>query len=96
MSNGVKTKADGWEFSLHPGTRSVGIVLVHELFGFDEYIETVAGDLAREGYWVAAVDLYRGKHASSLDEGFKLRASLSDKDVLDALRIGSSATARQD
>jgi carboxymethylenebutenolidase len=88
MSNGVKTKADGWEFSLQRGSLSVGIVLVHELFGFDEYIETVARDLARKGYWVAAVDLYRGKHASSLEEGFKLRASLSEKDVLDALKSG--------
>ena len=88
MRGGIKTQADGWDFSLHQGALNVGIVLVHELFGFDEYIETVAGDLGQEGYWVAAVDLYRGRHASTLEEGFKLRESLSEKNVLEALQSG--------
>ena len=88
MTDGIKTQTDGWHFTLHQGNLKVGIVLVHELFGFDEYIETVAGDLGQEGYWVAAVDLYRGRHASSLEEGFKLRESLGETNVLDALRSG--------
>lgn len=88
LLDGIKTQANGWDFNVHQGTLNVGIVLVHELFGFDEYIETVAVDLAHEGYWVAAVDLYRGKHASTLEEGFKLRESLGQKNVLDALKSG--------
>ena len=88
MNDAIKTKADGWDFNVHHGSLSVGIVLVHEIFGFDEYIESVGRNLAQEGYWIAAIDLYRGKHASSLEEGFKLRSSLSEKDVLDSLRSG--------
>jgi carboxymethylenebutenolidase len=32
--------------------------------------------------------LYHGKHASSLEEGFRLRESLSEKDALGALQAG--------
>lgn len=84
----MKTSVHGWDFSLQEGVCSVGVVLVHEIFGFDEYVETVAGNLAKEGYWVAAADLYHGKHASTLEDGFKLRESLSAKDVLEALQSG--------
>jgi carboxymethylenebutenolidase len=77
-----------WDFRLHAGTSKVGVVLVHEIFGFDEYVDSVAEQLSQEGYWAAAVDLFRGKYASSLEEGFKLRAALKETDLLDALRSG--------
>ena len=81
-------KMGEWDFRLHTGNSRVGVVLVHEIFGFDEYVDSVAEQLSQEGYWAAAVDLFRGKYASSLEEGFKFRAALKEADILDALRSG--------
>ena len=60
----TKVEADGWEFWLHQSSSRVGLVLIHEIFGHDEYIESVASKLAEEGFSVVAVDLYRGRYAS--------------------------------
>lgn len=87
----TKVAASGWDFHLHSGDSSVGVVLVHEVFGLDDYIESVAAQLAREGFWVAAVDLYRGRYAANLEEAFKLRSSLKEQEVLDALQSGLQA-----
>ncbi len=62
--------------------------MVHEIFGFDQYADSVAAQLAQAGFSVAAVDLYRGKLASSLEEGFKFRSVLKEQEVLDALGSG--------
>lgn len=61
---------------------------MHEVFGLYDHIESVAAQLAREGFWVAAVDLYRGRYAANLEEAFKLRTSLKEQEVLDALHSG--------
>ncbi len=61
---------------------------MHEIFGLDDYIESVAVELTRAGFWVAAADLYRGRYAASLEEAFKLRASLKDQEVIDAIGSG--------
>jgi carboxymethylenebutenolidase len=89
----VKVEMDGWASWLHHGTSKVAVVLVHEIFGHDEYIETVAADLAKEGFWAAAIDLYRGKHASTLEEGFKLRSSLTPEDATSAVQAASKILA---
>jgi len=89
MMSSTKTERDGWTSWLHPSSSKVGVVLIHEIFGHDDYIETVAADLAREGFWAAAVDLYRGKHATSLEEGFKLRSSLTPEDATAAVASAS-------
>lgn len=73
---------------MYRGSSKVGVVLVHEIFGFDEYIESVADRLSQDQFWTAAVDLYQGKHASNLEEGFKIRSSLKDTEVLEALQSG--------
>jgi carboxymethylenebutenolidase len=78
----------GWGLRFYRGSSSIGVVLVHEVFGFDEYIGSVGSALSKEGFSTAAVDLYRGKYASSLEEGMKLRASLKEKEVLEALNSG--------
>jgi carboxymethylenebutenolidase len=83
-----KVTSGGWDFRLHPASSKVGIVLVHEIFGFDQYVDSVAAQLAQAGFSVAAVDLYRGKLASSVEEGFKLRSALKEQEVLDALGSG--------
>jgi carboxymethylenebutenolidase len=89
-----KVSAAGWDFRLHPGTSKVGIVLVHEILGRDSYVDSVAAQLAQSGFSAAAVDLYRGKYAASLEEGFKLRSALKEQDVLDALGSGLHLVAQ--
>lgn len=84
----TKVTSGGWDFRLHPASSKVGVVLVHEIFGFDQYADSVAAQLAQAGFSVAAVDLYRGKLASSLEEGFKLRSTLKEQEVLEALGSG--------
>ena len=66
----------------------MGVLLVHEIFGFDDYMDSVAARLSKTGTWVAAVDLYHGKYAANLEEGFKLRSALKEQEVLDALGSG--------
>ena len=84
----TKVAAGGWDFHLHPASSNVGIVLVHEVFGFDDYVESVATQLAQAGFWAAGVDLYKGRSAANLEEAFKLRSSLKDQEILDALGSG--------
>ncbi len=89
MAMGVsKVAVRGWNFQLSAGSSNVGVVLVHEIFGFDDYIRSVASQLAQAGFWAAAVDLYRGRYAASLDEAFRIRASLKEPEVMDALHSG--------
>ena len=78
------------------GTKgSVGVVVVHEVFGRDDYVRGVGRDLAAAGVPAAVVDLYGGAYATSLDEAFALRGSLTEAGVLDALEEGRTAVARR-
>jgi carboxymethylenebutenolidase len=75
---------------------STGVVVVHEVFGRDDYIRSVARALADAGYPAAAVDLYDGKYAASLDEAFALRGSLTEAAILarlDDARVGLEKVA---
>lgn len=86
----TKVEKNGWTSWLHSGSSSVGLVLIHEILGHDDYVEAVAVDLAREGLWVSTVDLYRGKYASSLQEGYALRSSLKPEDVISSIETSSN------
>lgn len=83
-----KSTVNGWPYILYPGSSNVGLVLVHEIFGLDDYAKSVGDQLARNGYWTAVVDMYRGKHAVSLEDGFKLRSSLTEDEIAGALKAG--------
>jgi carboxymethylenebutenolidase len=85
----TKVEMNGWASWLRAGSSRVGVVLVHEILGHDDYIETVAANLVLEGFWVAAVDLYRGKLASTFEEGAKLRSSLKPEDAASAVGTGA-------
>lgn len=80
--------AGNWAYDLYPGKSKIGVVVVHEIFGLDHYAKSVGGQLASNGFWAAVVDMYRGKHAASLEEGFKLRQSLTEQDITGALKSG--------
>ena len=76
------------EYLVFPGRYPVGIVLVHEIRGLDEYAWSVAGQLAGAGYPVVAVDLFRGQRAATLQEGFDIVGKLTREEVLGTLSVG--------
>ncbi|MCL4387721.1 dienelactone hydrolase family protein [Candidatus Marsarchaeota archaeon] len=48
------------------GKKHPGIVLIHEIFGLDEYIKDVAKRLSTQGYVVLAPDLFTSKKLSQV------------------------------
>ena len=83
-----RIKSGGWEYAVFSGRLPLGIILIHEIKGIDEYALSVGKKLSDEGYWVALPDLFRGKTASTLEEGTKLRDTLTREEALDALSHG--------
>jgi carboxymethylenebutenolidase len=60
-----------------------GIIVIHEWWGLNDNIRSMAEQLAGEGYRALAVDLYSGASASTPDEAQKLMsASLGKRDEL--------------
>ena len=88
-------KIGGWEFFLAEGEEPIGVVLIHEIFGFNDYIKSVASEFSRNGYWAAAVDIFRGRKPGTVEEGRKVRESLTNRDVLDALGNGLELLRRK-
>ena len=78
---------NGWNFYVAKGGKGAGLVVFHEIFGYDPYVEGGARSLAEAGFGAAAIDLFRGVKAKSLEEGAKLRESVTR----DSLSAGVSA-----
>lgn len=78
----------GWEFFLRKGTSGVGVVVVHEIFGLNPYTEEVVSKLSGAGHSAAAIDLFRGKKATTLEEGHALRQSLTKAQTDDGVAKG--------
>jgi carboxymethylenebutenolidase len=55
-----------------------GIVVIHEWWGLNDQIKDEAQKLAAQGYVALAVDLYRGKVATTADEAHELMRGLPD------------------
>jgi carboxymethylenebutenolidase len=77
-----------WPVHLWRGSTGTGVVLVHDITGLDATNRSFAERLAAEGFWVAAVDLFRGRTAASLQEGMALRQGLAPSDLRAALQAG--------
>jgi carboxymethylenebutenolidase len=88
------TNHDGWDFFVARGSKPTGLVLIHEIFGYNPYIETVAKDLATAGFTTAAIDLFRGNKASNLEEGFKLRSEVTNDKLADGIAKGLELVRR--
>jgi carboxymethylenebutenolidase len=56
-----------------------GIVVIHEWWGLDNWVKDQARALAKEGYAVLAVDLYRGKATDKQEEAHQLMMGLSEE-----------------
>ncbi len=64
---------------------TIGIVLVHEIFGYTPIIRGLADTLAHQGYPTAAVDLYGGRTAQNLEGALAMRGALTETHVLSVL-----------
>src|SRR5258708_5086896 len=49
-----------------------GIIVIHEWFGLNDWVKEQASKLAGEGYAALAIDLYRGKVATTADEAHEI------------------------
>jgi carboxymethylenebutenolidase len=52
------------------------IVVIHEWWGLNDWVKQQAEELAAQGYETLAVDLYRGKVATTRDEAHELMSGL--------------------
>lgn len=68
------------------GTASApALVLIHEWWGLNAHIEDIAQRYAREGYIVAAVDLYDGRLTRDATEAGALMSGLDPQSALEKL-----------
>jgi carboxymethylenebutenolidase len=74
---------------------ALGVVVVHEVFGRDDYIASVARDLGAAGFPAATVDLYDGRRATTLEQAFELRDGLTNDEVLDKMEAARAAVQRR-
>jgi len=55
------------------------LVVIHEWWGLNDWVKEQASKLADEGYVTLAVDLYRGKVATTADEAQKIMRDVPDE-----------------
>lgn len=67
-----------------------GVVMIHEWWGLNDNIKTMARVLASQGYAVLAVDLYNGKVAADATEARTLVSSLDQAAALNNLRAAAN------
>jgi carboxymethylenebutenolidase len=84
----VKTENVELGFLARPDRgRAPGVVMIHDVWGLSDHTRDFAQRLAREGFAVLAIDLYRRDGARPTDPGAWMRA-LSDPAVLADLGAG--------
>ena len=59
------------------------IIVIHEWWGLNDWVKEQASKLADQGYLALAVDLYRGKVATTRDEAHELSRASSDRVMRD-------------
>jgi carboxymethylenebutenolidase len=87
----VETKKSRPELSGTGGT--LGVVLVHDIYGRGPYIRSVADALGAAGIPSAAVDLFGGRSPSTVEEGREIAGTLTDEAVLGILEEARVALA---
>lgn len=66
------------------------IVVIHEWWGLNDWVKEQAAKLADEGHVALAIDLYRGKLATTPDEAHELMRGLPEDRALRDLRAAFS------
>ena len=69
--------------AVHPAP---AVLLVHEWWGLNDQIKSVAAALAEQGYIALAVDLYDGKIATQPDQAQSLMQAVKDPVAADTLK----------
>ncbi len=87
--NGSTTAYAALPDEMNADTRSV--VVIHEWWGLNDYMKTVADRYASEGFVAIAPDLYRGSVASNPEEASKMMAALAIEDGLDTIENAMDA-----
>jgi carboxymethylenebutenolidase len=79
------------------GGKHPGLVVIHEWWGLNDQVKGEAQKFAAEGYVALAVDLYRGKVASTADEAHELmRGEPDDRGMRDLQAAFAYLAARPD
>lgn len=63
-----------------------GVVMIHEWWGLTDQIKDMAEQLAKEGYQVLAVDLFKGSVAQTPEQARSQTSSLNQEEALDNLK----------
>lgn len=66
-------------------TPAPAVLLIHEWWGLNDQIKTMARDLAQQGYVALAVDLYGGTVATTPDDARAAMQQMQDDAALDTL-----------
>ncbi len=61
------------------------VILIHEWWGLNDQIKSVAADFAKQGYLAVAVDLYSGNVGTTPEEAKKYMQSVDAKEATDTL-----------
>src|SRR5579864_3785067 len=72
-----------------------GLIVIHEWWGLDDWVKEQASKLADQGYVALAVDLYRGKVASTPDEAHELMRGMPEDRAKRDLRAAFDYLAKQ-
>ncbi|MDP6567086.1 MAG: dienelactone hydrolase family protein [Alphaproteobacteria bacterium] len=64
---------------------AAAVMLVHEWWGLNDQIKTVARELAKEGYLALAIDLYKGQVATSRDGARALMGGVAAGEAVDTV-----------
>jgi carboxymethylenebutenolidase len=73
------------------------IVVIHEWWGLNDWVKEEASKLADQGYVALAIDLYRGKVATTPDEAHELSRGLpQDRATRDLLASSSYLRSQKD
>ena len=65
-----------------------GIVVIHEWWGLNDWVKEQAAKLAGEGYEALAIDLYRGKVATTPEEAHEIMRGVPEDRVKRDLEAG--------
>lgn len=71
------------------------LVVIHEWWGLNDWVKDQASKLADQGYVTVAVDLYRGKVATSADEAHELMRGMPEDRAIRDLRAAVDYLASQ-
>jgi carboxymethylenebutenolidase len=66
------------------------VIMIHEWWGLNKNIKEAADKLAKNGYVVLAVDLYKGKLATNPDEANKFMGDVKKEEAMETLNSAYS------